>query len=221
MYRYATKSAEDEKDSNVYLKEMIEMMKNEKVKTNLYVKAVKLSEHAFRRVRRHLGIFNLATANKTVKEMLQKAVRIGTILSKEGRINVMYVYNQIAFFLSPDLKTVVTVNKFTQTTWRFGKEFKGEDVSKEELIERHWAVLREMEAEEDQMIQFILAIEAKVSDAKSQFSSHLGYLKKNKHRYEITKTISEQNMQLKNEARKLFRLKSEKRRLCKSLASLY
>jgi hypothetical protein len=220
-YRYAKSKGEYEKQFNIHVREMIEMIKNEQVKDNLYVKAVKLSSHAFERMEQHFGVDNLATASKVAKDMLKHAVRIGTVLAFDGRINVLYAYRQTAFYLSPDLKTLVTVNMYPEVTYRQLLNKVSDCIDREALIELHFNYLRDIEQKEQAQMQLILSIDKKVREATEQCVTMLGLVKGGGRKQAIKQLISDQNNQLKIEGRKLFELKIEKRHLCKSLVALY
>lgn len=220
-YRYAKSKGEHEKQLNIHIREMIEMMKHEQVKENLYVKAIKLSSHAFERMEKHFKVTSLATATKIAKDMLKHAVRIGTVLSYDGRINVLYAYRQTAFFLSPDLKTLVTVNKFPNITYKPLLNRVNDDLDREKMLELHFNHLREIEKKEDEQIQLILSIEQKVRETTAQCATMLSLVKGVGRKRDIKRLISEMNAHLKAEGRKLFELKIEKRHLCKSIVALY
>lgn len=219
--RYAESKGEYEKQINIHIREMIEMIKNEEVKANLYVKGVKLSSHALERMEQHFGVSNLATATKMAKDMLTHAVRIGTVLAYDGRINVLYAYRQTAFFLSPDLKTLVTVNKYEHVSYKPILKKVQSDIDTDEMIALHYQYLREIEEKERVQMNLILSIEQKVRDATDQCASMLRLVRGGGHKKEIKKLISDQNHQLKLAGRKLFELKVEKRHVSKSLVALY
>jgi hypothetical protein len=191
------------------------------MKESLYVKAVKLSSHAYERMQEHFGADSFTTATGIAKTMLKNAIRIGTVLAYDGRINVLYAYRQTAFFLSPDLKTLVTVNKFDAVTYKplLSKIEGGHN--REALIELHFNYLREFEQKEKEQMQMILSIEQKVRETTEQCVSMLGLIRGGHRKKNIKQLISDQNRQLKTEGRKLFELKIEKRHLCKSLVALY
>lgn len=220
-YRYAKSKGEYEKQVNIHIREMIEMMKNEEVKKNLYVKAVKLSSHAFERMEEHFEAPTLPTATKVAKDMLKHAVRIGTVLSYDGRINVLYAYRQTAFFLSPDLKTVVTVNRFQKVSYKPLLCKVREGLDREEILELHFNYLREIEKQEEEQMRLILSIEEKVREATASCATMLSLVKGGGRKKGIKQIITEMNAHLKAEGRKLFELKVEKRHLCKSIVALY
>lgn len=220
-YRYAKSKGEYEKQVNIHIREMIEMIKHEEVKKNLYVKGIKLSTHAFERMQQHFECADIAVATRTAKEMLKHAVRIGTVLAYDGRINVLYAYRQTAFFLSPDLKTVVTVNKFQEVSYKPLLKKVREGLDREAIIELHFDYLREIERKEEELMRLILSIEQKVREATEQCAMMLRVVRGGGRKKNIKQIISEQNHHLKMEGRKLFELKIEKRHLCKSLVALY
>ncbi|EJW13939.1 hypothetical protein M5X02_20285 [Paenibacillus alvei] len=221
IYRYAKSKGEYEKQVNIHIREMIEMIKYEEVKKNLYVKGIKLSTHAFKRMKQHFDLVDVAVATRKAKEMLRHAVRLGTVLSYDGRINVLYAYRQTAFFLSPDLKTVVTVNRFHEISYKPVLKKVHDGLDREELLELHISHLREIERKEEEQMRLILSIEQKVREATEQCATMLRLVRGGGRKKEIKHLISEQNHHLKMEGRKLFELKVEKRHLCKSLVSLY
>lgn len=221
--RYVKRQYQGEFEVNLHIKEMIAMLVNEPIKQNLYVKAVKLSDHAYERFQQYIGEQNLASATRTVKEMLSKAVRIGAMLAFDGRINVLYAYQQTAIYLSPDLKTVVTINKCDQLTYRpILRRVKNLD-NKEELLNLHMRYLKQIEEKEEQQVQLILEIEQKVRETVDSYAEMLSIVSKGRKRSNgkmIKDLIAEQNLQLKLAGRKLFETKVEKRRIAKSLVSL-
>lgn len=220
-YRYVTQKRPREKDSNLHIKEMIEMIKNEEVKSNLYVKNIKLSDHAFSRVKRIYGTMSLATATKEMKKMLSKAVRIGSVLSNDGRINVMYAYEGKAILLSPDLKTVVTINKYENIRKNhIIDSYIKEEINKDEAIKLHFDYIEELEAREKELTEKIINIESNVRENVGLYGAILDYGKGFSRKKKVKSLISEQNYILKTEGRKLFELKEKKRVFCKALASI-
>lgn len=219
-YRYVTPKGENEKKQNIHIREMIEMLKNEKVRTKLNVNSVRLSRHAMLRMNEHFETTDIKSATVKAKEMLKNAVRIGTVLAYDGRINVLYAYRQTAFFLSPDLKTLVTVNRYPVVTYRqlLNKVKQGAD--RDKLIEMHSQLLQDMESKEREYMKKILAIEERVRETSEQVAGFIS-LMRGKHKHGMKSIISELNLELKTEGRKLFELKIEKRHVCKSLVALY
>ncbi|MGG0794737.1 hypothetical protein ABE137_12125 [Brevibacillus laterosporus] len=221
-YRYVKRQFRNEKAYNLHVKEMIEMIKQEEIKKNLYVKGIKLSNHAYKRMKQHFKVKDMVIATRMVKEMLSKAVRISCIISYEGRINVLYAYNQIAFYLSPDLKTVVTVNRyFKARTPNLNKVHK--DIDKNSLIKLYLKHLRRIEEKERVQTAKILDIERRVRESVKACESllHIGRGGGVRRKREIKALISEQNLHLKQEGWKLFHIKLKKKHICKSLVALY
>jgi hypothetical protein len=221
-YRYVQRKHKSESQLNLHVKEMIEMIKNEEVKDNLYVKGIKLSSHALERMEEHFGISNVATATKMIKDMLSKAKRIGSVLAYDGRINVLYAYDKTAIFLSPNLKTVVTINRYADVTYKpIMKDVDKDSIDKQSLIELHFKHLSEIERQEEQQIKRMLEIDSLVNEANQQYQLILDVGSRGKgRRKQVKGLISDQNLMLKQEGRKLFNIKVEKRHICKSLVSL-
>lgn len=220
-YRYVQRKHKTESQLNIHVKEMIQMIKNEEVKANLYVKGIKLSSHALERMEQHFSVSNTATATKMVKEMLNKAKRIGAVLAFDGRINVLYAYEQTAIYLSPNLKTVVTVNKYSDVTYKpIARLLMEKTVDKQELIDLHLKYLTDIEVQEEAQIKRMLDIESKVDEATKQYQLILDVGKGRGRKKQVKELISDQNHMLKQEGWKLFNIKVEKRHICKSLVSL-
>jgi len=226
MYRYVTGKGEREKDLNKHIREMIQVLKHEKIKKNIYIKNITLSSHAFER---YNEIFerekDIVVATRNVKELLKRAVRIGTVLSYDGRVNVLYACEKHGIYLSPDLKTIVTINKYesiiyTPITNEINeKRKKGIEFSKEELLEMHFAEIKRLEKLEEELINKVLSLEKRVTESVDIYTNLLKKrCKLNKK--DIRKHISEQNYNLKVEGRKLFNIKTQKRHVCKSVVAL-
>lgn len=220
-YRYVERKYDNQTDFNIAVKEMIHMIKHEEVKRTLHVSGIKLSTHALERVEEHLGISNLATATRKIKEMLTKATRIGDILSTDGRINVLFAYDKTAIYLSPDLKTVVTVNVYPEITYYQILEEMNGATEKELALKLHYQYIESLEKEEREQIEKMLQLDKQANEAimlyKPLLRKRIGYKRKE----EIKKMISDFNYSLKREAKKLFNIKVEKRKVCKSLVALY
>jgi hypothetical protein len=220
-YRYVQRKHKKESQFNIHVKEMIEMLKNEEVKENLYVKGIKLSSHALERMEQHFSVKNSATATKMMKDMLSKAKRIGAVLAYDGRINVLYAYDGTAIYLSPNLKTVVTINRYSDVTYKPIEEATmGKILAKEELIDLHMQYLSNIEQEEKEQIKKMLELDSQVNEATKQYQLILNVGKGASRKKKVREMISEQNFILKQEGRKLFNLKVEKRHICKSLVAL-
>lgn len=229
-YRYV-KGKSKELKRNTHMREMIEMIKSEEVKDNLYVKAVKLSIHAFKRFKDiYPDVNNLATANKIVKDMLKSATRIGSVLSYDGRINVLYAFDKHAIFLSPDLKTVVTINQYKDISYQPIIRKLGisgvKNFSREDLIEVHQEHIRNIEIAESKQVEKMLVIERNVREAREMYEGLLAIYKKKKTanakaKSQLKSLIAQRNLELKMEGWKLFDIKVKKRHICKSLVSLY
>jgi hypothetical protein len=219
-YRYVKRRFKNEKQFNIHVREMIAVLKNEEVKQNLYVRGIKLSNHAFERMQQHFGVNNIATATRMVKDMLSKAVRIGTVLAYDGRINVLYAYQQIAIFLSPDLKTVVTINKYTDVTYNPIRNKVDNCIDKDKLIKLHLERLKQIEEEEQEYINRILSLEEKVRKEIGKCVSLMRMSRRYDTKKHVKSLISNLNHKLKKEGWKLFNLKVQKRHICKSLVAL-
>lgn len=219
-YRYTKSKGDREKLHNIHIREMIEMIKNEKVEDVLQVKHIRISNHAYQRVKSHFGIDNINDAAKKVRLMLRKAVRIGTVLSYDGRINVLFAYQQTAFYLSPDLKILVTVNKYPKVTYKQLLHKVRQGADRDHLIKLHYDLLKEIEEQEQKHIKKILVIEQRVRETTEQLVGFLHFMR-SPQKHSLKAIISEMNLELKLEGRKLFDLKVEKRHICKSLVALY
>lgn len=220
-YRYVSRTGKHETQLNLHVKEMIEVIKNEEIKKEIYVKAVKLSTHAFKRFKQIFNVNNLATANRITKDMLKNAMRIGAVLAYDGRVNVMYALNNTAFFMSPDLKTVVTVNKYQNELYKpISKIVNRRKLGQEDTVKLHLKFLKNMEEQERVFVESMLKIEEKVSEAVGMYSTILEFGKGFKRKQQVKEMISEYNLMLKQEGWKLFNLKVEQRHVCKSLASI-
>lgn len=219
VYRYNEQSSK-QKLINVHIKEMISVLDKEPIKHNLYIKGIKLSSHALKRVKQCYNIENEATATRFIKDILKDATRIGEVVAYDGRVNVLYAYNKNAIFLSPNLKTVVTVNVYGDTIFN-PLEVEVSQQNKQDLIDMHYKELTDRQVEIDEQMKVVLDIHRKVEESVEQYKSimNVGRLKRKKVKV-IESMISEFNKQVKSEGRKLFFMQSDKRQIAKSLVSL-
>lgn len=220
-YRYVTKVKDNEKKINVHMKEMISVLKYNEIKTNLYVKGVKLSSHAIERCGEMFGVGS-ATASKMIKDMLKNAIRIGSVLAYDGRQNVLYAYNKTAIFLSPDLKMVVTINRYYDDVMydKVKKILLKTKLTDQEVVNLHVKLIRDIEKIEIDLEEKILKINNKVEETTNMYKTILEFGKGRSRKKTVKEMISEHNYMLKIEARKLFELKIQKRHICKSLVNL-
>lgn len=84
----------------------------------LKVGDVNLSDHAYERAKERL---NHARSDKSfilndLRGKLKYAKCLGEIISEKGNRAVLYAEGRTAIYLSPDLKTIVTVNRFENIT---------------------------------------------------------------------------------------------------------
>src|SRR5690606_29637679 len=93
------------------------------------------------------------------------------------RINVLYAYRQTAFFLSPDLKTIVTVNKYPNVTYLQLLDKANNEEDHNKLIEMHFKLLKDIERQEQEYVQNILMIEQRVRETTEQIADCLGIVR--------------------------------------------
>lgn len=228
-YRYTGKIHEKEKDYNRNVREMLEMIKNEEVrKGEIDYKNLQMTRHATERVIEHLEC-NEGKALKKVQWMLKRSTRVGDQLAFDGRINVMFVFNQYAIYLSPNLENVVTFHKVDRVTYnpikralpKLQKQY-SEDELKDKLISMHREAWDDIEQKEIEQTQILLDVENEVSKSIDKLASLLNdnsYKPKHYAKY-LRQRINEERYKIKVEGHRLFQLKLEKRHVGKSMASL-
>lgn len=226
-YRYVQKRVETETSYNIHVKEMISVLKNDKIKENIYVKKVKLSNHAFLRFYERINKdMNLSQATRYVRSELSKAVRVGTIVSYDGRVNVLYIRDSVGYHMSPDLKTVVTIGLYNELNVELVKELKREyGISKSyldecELLDIHKRKLKCLELDEKTQCESLLKLEEETSKTKDICRGLILQAGTERKRRGYKKLISEHSYALKIEGRKLFRTSIKKRLVLRSMASL-
>lgn len=226
-HRYVERTVENETDFNLHIKEMISVLKNEKIKENIYVKNIKLSNHAFERFQERINKgFDLMRATRYVKNDLKNAVRVGVILSFEGRINVLYAYNNIGYYLSPDLKTVVTIVLYENVNEEIvcylaeKHNVNSSDLTVEEIQNLHKKEVLELEGLEKEQCEILMKLEEEVTRTKSLCRDLI--LQANSRRKEkgYKSLISSNNYKLKIEGRKLFKISIKKRVVLRSMVAL-
>lgn len=221
-YRYVDKiHTENMTDINIHVREMIEMLKHETPKTNLYVKGIKLSNHAFKRVTERLGIENLATATKYIKDLLKKATRVGLVVAYDGRLNVLYAHEQIGVYLSPDLKTVVTVNVHKEMMYPPAIDLYNKGIKIDDLITFHKNILSDYETKINKDTEELLKIVETCEKNISYYKDILRAKWCNKKRYnQIVDLISQNKYEMKKTGKVLLHLKFEHKQVAMSLVAL-
>lgn len=222
QYRYVERSFETETDFNIHIKEMIQMLKYEKVKENIYVKNVKLSTHGYERFAERIdGSMTLNEATRFVRKELKDAKRVGLITSYHGRLSVLYAKDQIGYYLSPDLKTLVTVSKCKEVTYEPIKQLMLNKVlTKEELIQLHMGALEKVEEIEQRQVKQLLKVESDFTETKRICSDLIRNADKHWKKQGYKDAIRTLSYNLKLEGRKLFKISFEKRQILRSLTSL-
>lgn len=228
-YRYTERKVETETDYNLHVKEMISVLKHEKMKQNIYIKHVKLSNHAYQRFQERIDkSFDLQRATRYVKNDLKDSRRIGTILSFDGRISILYVKDKVGYHMSPDLKTVVTIGIYDELNESLvedllankGLDLSLSDLSREDLIKLHLEELELLEEQENIQCEYLLKIEKDVANMKALCVDLIAHSDKHWKKKKFKETISGQSYILKGEGRKLFKLSSRKRIVLRSLTAL-
>lgn len=224
--RYVKKYQGESKYSR-NVREMIEMLQHEEVKTGkINYKILKMSRHATERV---VDYFDCSEerAIKEVRFLLKHSKRVGEQLAYDGRINVMFVCNQYAIYLSPNLEHVITIHKFQQVSYNPIREilpelkakFQGKEL-RQELVRLHkeaWATLEQREAEQ---LKVVLEIDREVKEQLNKLQSlRQGYSPRHYKRY-VKDRIAEERERLFSEGEKLFSIKLEKRHIGKSITSV-
>lgn len=228
-YRYAERKVETETDYNLHVKEMISVLKHEKMKQNIYIKHVKLSKHAYQRFKERIDRnYDLQGATRYVRDELKDSRRIGTILSLDGRISILYVKDKIGYHMSPDLKTVVTIGIYNELNQSLVEDLlinKGlssdySNLSREELIKLHLDELESLEMQESVQCEYLLKVEKDVETTKALCKDLIAHSNTHWKKKGFKETISGQSYILKGEGRKLFKLSSRKRIVLRSLTAL-
>jgi hypothetical protein len=222
-----TKGVRGEEQLSKNIREMVAMIKNEKVSNGrINYGKLELSYHALGRVKQYLGCSEKHALIK-IKGMLRQSKRVGEQLSYDGRINVMFVHEQYAIYLSPNLEHVVTIRKFSEVSYKPIKtmlpqltiSLKGVKLRKE-LVRLHkeaWVNIDKIEVEQQKKV---LEIEQEVSNTMVKLNQlRTGFNPKHYKEY-IKNRFVEEREKLIVEGKKLFNIKLEKRHIGKSITSV-
>jgi hypothetical protein len=78
----------------------------------LDVSKVKMNEHAYERAAERFNLTNKNEALAYFRGVLKKATCIGETICSKGNPAILYAHHHVAIYLSLDLTTIYTVNKF-------------------------------------------------------------------------------------------------------------
>lgn len=209
------------------VREMIAMIKNEEVmKGRPKYMELELSKHAKDRVIGYFGCKE-SYAIKKVRGLLRRSKRVGEQLAYDGRINVMFVCNQYAIYLSPNLKHVVTIHQFTKVSYNpireilpeLSQQLDGMELNKE-LVRLHKEAWNDLEKREADQLKLVLEIDDEVNaQLKKLEDLKKGFTPKHYRKY-VNQRIAEEREKLFTEGAKLFNIKLEKRHVGKSITSV-
>jgi hypothetical protein len=224
--RYATRHLGERKYSR-NVREMIEMIKNEEINNGeIDYKGFKMSGHALERA---MEYFNCSEhgAYKLVRHVLKRAERIGEQLAYDGRINILFVYDQFAIYMSPSLEHVVTVRKYQKISYKpirkmlpqLKSNLEGKEL-KEELVRLHKEAWDKLEKRESKQLDLVLEIDREVSDQIKKFEQlSQGHCPRHYKKF-LKESLKEARSKLVKEGNKLFKIKLQKRHVGKSITSV-
>lgn len=222
-----TRGFRGEEQLSKNIREMIAMIKNEKVHNGrIKYGKLKLSFHASLRAKQFLECSEKNVLAR-VKCMLRQSRRVGEQLAYDGRINVLFVYKQYAIYLSPNLENVITIRKFDRVSYKpikkmlpkLSKELKGIALKKE-LVKLHkeaWINIDEIESE---LQERVLELEAEVNETVEKLKSLRGGYSPRHYKKYLNSRFVEERERLVTEGEKLFKIKLEKRHIGKSITSV-
>jgi hypothetical protein len=218
--RYTQQREGEESRLSKNIREMIEMMKTERVSTNpINYNNLRMTNHSVQRVMEYFKCNENECLDK-VKDILSKSERIGEQLAFDGRINVMFSYKQYAIYLSPNLKHIITVHKFQRVSYNpiremlptLQEKFQGEQLRRH-LVKLHRDAWEDIEKRESKQVRKVMEIDRELNNQLKKINK--GYAPKF-----ITSRIEEERSRLYVEGKKLFEMKLEKRHVGKSLTSV-
>lgn len=222
-YRYVEKTCGTQTDYSIHVKELINSLKHEKIKENLYIKHVKLSNHAYMRFQERVNPnMSLSTATRYIRGLLKDAKRVGSIVSYDGRLSVLYTSNGLDMYLSPDLKTLITLSPSDNVNLDLFKSKLPEDreLTKDELLQLHLDEIAILEEEERKQLDVLLRIESNVSETKDICKDLITTIGRRHRTKPIREVIGEQSYLLKKEGKKMFKISIRKRMLLRSMIAL-
>lgn len=224
-----TKKFKWENEKRQCIREMLAMMENEKVEEEINYDKIQMSRHALQRVREHTGISDEKKARRFVIDILKKSTRIGVQVSKEGRINVLYAYEQHAVYLSPNLENVVTFHKLKAMTFKpmlslyeqLQEEYQGAELQ-QKLIEAHKDKLARLEEVEQRQFEKVSKRNKELTRLEILRETQKTRSNKTNRRIEsyVKKQVVSERRKLIKDGERLFNIKSDKRKLLKSLCAL-
>jgi hypothetical protein len=129
------------------------------------VDSIKISDHSFKRSKERLGFQSDKQIAGELKGMLKKSKLIGRQVSEEGNEAILFAHGRTGLFLSPCLKTVVTVTRHETVTY---------EPLKNKLVELHAKEYRKLERKENARLKQLVTakLEAEMEISQCKYRSH-------------------------------------------------
>lgn len=175
------------------------------------ISKVEITDHAYKRASERFNFKEEKVAKAQIKGLLKKSKLIGMQLSENGTPSVLFAYKRHGFYLSRDLKTVLTVNRFESVTY---------EPLKNKIAELHAKEIRKLERKESCKSKRLKLIELECQVELAELK--LRYHKSRSESVKLScqcriKAINERLQELKEEINEL---QSAKRQVTRSMASV-
>lgn len=85
---------------------------------DLDVKKITMTEHAYQRAKERFNMPDRSHALNHFRVTLKLAKKVGQTIVDDGTETILYAHGRTAVYLSLDLKTIITVNKFEYVSYQ-------------------------------------------------------------------------------------------------------
>lgn len=177
----------------------------------LNTKQINMSDHAYKRAAERLNLKDKNVALGHIRSALRRGKRIGHVTSEDGKLSVLYAHGRTGIYLTPDLKTVVTVTKHEVVTY---------EPLKHKLVSLHEKELRKLTRTEQARLRYLtdLKHDCDVEIAELKRRIHKTRSRNVKLQCEIRiKAIKQSIEEYENE---IVELRSQRRQVARSMVAL-
>lgn len=177
----------------------------------LNTKKIKMSPHAYARAAERFNKRNKEEALGHFRGILRQAQKIGETTCEKGNRTILYAYQRHAVYLSLDLTTIITVNRFENTTY---------EPIKDKMVSIHRKEFNKLERQERSTEKKLKLLQLESAIEIAQLNYRSIKTRSQNVKKECSYRIEELEAQLKNMEEELHKIKSSKRQVARSMVSV-
>lgn len=177
----------------------------------LHTNKITMTEHAYEKAYERLGLKNKNEALGTIRGMLRRGTKIGRVTSEEGEEAVLYACEKVGIFLDLKLSKVVTVYKREGITY---------EPLKHKVIELHRKEFNKLDRLERTKQKFLRLEKLRINVELSQLEYRIAKTRSLNVKEECVERVRELKEYISSIEKELEKIKTEKRKVARSMISV-